>query len=201
MAYCTASALRAYLSDDMGLEHDDLLTDLIERAQQVIDTQTGRTFEADADTTRYVDYAHVDGSTLYLDADLCSITSVVNNADGGAAAETLEVDKDYIPLPRHETPYYAIKLLASSGRAWKYTNDPENAVSITGRWAYSTTAPADVVQACIVLAGWMYRRRDAIGTDTDRPLATGDGVVILDASVPSLVKDVIRRYRRVSLWG
>ena len=36
-----------------------------------------------------------------------------------------------------------------------------DAISITGRWAWSLTAPPDIAQACARLAAFLYKQRDA----------------------------------------
>ena len=82
MAYTDVSTLKQYLGIT-GNTDDALLSSLITRAQAAIDTYTGRTFEASADTTKYFDclppYVHgyeLTWTTLGL--DLCQITSVTN---------------------------------------------------------------------------------------------------------------------------
>jgi hypothetical protein len=192
MAYATLAQLRAYLKLGATETADDaLLTDLLARAQQAIDTFCARTFEASADTTRYCDADRdVDGYRLVLDADLCAITSVVNG-NGETIAAT-----DYVTEPRNRTPYYAITLKASKGNVWEYDSDPENAIAITGKWAYATTAPADITHACIRLAAFIYRQKDS-QNDVDRPLITGDGVTILPSALPRDVQQLLSPYRRV----
>lgn len=198
MAYCTAAQVKTYLGGTWGSGDDTLLGDLIDRAQAMIEAETNRVFEASADSTRNFDVSvDVAGDWLYFDEDLATTpTTVTNNADGGANAETLTAGTHYVLYPRNETPYHSMKLLSSGNKSWTYTDDPELGITIEGKWAYSTTAPDDIVQACIQLAAWLYRRRSSVGTDGDRPLATGDGVVIMDASIPSIVKAVIRKYRK-----
>ena len=192
MAYATLAQLRAYLKlGAIETADDALLADLLVRAQQAIDTYCARTFEASVDSTRYFDAERdVDGYRLLLDTDLCAITSVVNG-NGETIAST-----DYVTEPRNRTPYYAIILKASKGNVWEYDDDPENAIAITGKWAYSITAPADITHACIRLAAFMYRQKDS-QSDVDRPLITGDGVTILPSALPRDVQQLLLPYRRV----
>lgn len=192
MAYATAAQLKTYLGITSSGD-DSLLSDLIDRAQAIIEQYTRRTFEAAADSTRYFDAAEdVDGATLLLDEDLCAITSIING-DGVAVASG-----EYVTEPRNETPYYAIRLLSSSNKAWEYTDDgdPENAISITGRWAYSTTPPNDIVHATIRLAAFLYRQKES-NADIDRPITTADGGMILPSAIPADVRALLDRYRKL----
>lgn len=189
MAYTTTAAVKAYLGET-GADDDDLLDALVEAAQAWIDAHTGRTFEASADITRYLDCAApvVDGRRLYLDADLCAITSITNG-DGVAVAAT-----DYVTQPRNETPYYAIDLLSSKGVYWTYGDDPENAITIVGKWAYSATVPNTIAQAAKRLAAYLYRQKDAGVFDvTAMPEA---GVITVPQGMPKDVKLLLQPYLR-----
>ena len=192
MAYCSLAQLKAYVG---ATDNDDdaLLTDCITRAEAVIDRATKRTFEASADSTRTFDAQQdVAGRTLYLDADLCAITSITNG--DGAAITALQV----VSEPRNHAPYYALTLKASTGLAWTYETDPEDAISVTGRWAYSTTPPADIEQACVRLAAWLYRQKDS-SSDLDRPMVSMDGATLLPAQIPADVQRMLQPYVRVAI--
>ena len=192
MAYCSLAQLKAYVG---ATDNDDdaLLTDCITRAEAVIDRATKRRFEATADSTRTFDAQQdVAGRTLYLDADLCAITSITNG--DGAAITALQV----VSEPRNHAPYYALTLKASTGLAWTYETDPEDAISVTGRWAYSTTPPADIEQACVRLAAWLYRQKDS-SSDLDRPMVSMDGATLLPAQIPADVQRMLQPYVRVAI--
>lgn len=189
MAYTTTAAVKAYLGET-GADDDDLLDALVEAAQAWIDLHTGRTFEASEDSTRYFDCVRgvVDGRRLWLDRDLCAITSVTNG-DSTAIGAT-----DYATQPRNETPYYAIDLLASKGTYWTFTTDVENAIAIVGKWAYSESAPNAVVQAAKRLAAYMYRQKDANVFDTTAfPEA---GVITVPQGMPRDVRLLLAPYVR-----
>lgn len=199
MAYATLVELKTY-ADFQDSDDDDLLTDLIESAQAIIDLFTGRTFETDSDdATRTFDAVEdVDGRTLFLDEDLAALTSITNG-DGTSYADS---DGVFVTEPRNSTPYWGITLKASAGLYWQNDSDgdPEDAISMTGKWAYSTTAPADIKQACIRLASWLYKMRESDET-ADRPLLTGDGVTIMPARLPGDAVDILKRYRRLKVAG
>jgi uncharacterized phiE125 gp8 family phage protein len=189
MAYCTVEGLKAYLGVSDSAD-DALLATLIGAAQAAIDAQTGRTFEAAADSVRYLDArADVRGAVLWLDADCAAITSIVNG-DG------VEVTANqYVTDPRNGTPIYAVRLLGSSGIAWTGGNDNENAVAVTGKWAFSLTAPADIVQACTRLAAFYYRQKDNMG-DGDRAIIAG-GATVLPVALPKDMLALLAPYKRL----
>lgn len=188
--YCSLEQLKAYVGAATAND-DSLLTDCIVRAQSVIESVTRRVFECAADSTRTLDaVADVAGRTLYLDADLCQITSITNG-DGSAVSPAQIVGE-----PRNATPYYALTLKGSTGLAWTYTSDPEDAISIVGRWAYSVLPPGDIEQACVRLAGWLYRQKDS-SSDLYRPTVSADGATLLPARLPRDIEYLLAAYRRV----
>jgi hypothetical protein len=188
--YCTTAQLKTYTGIE-GSGDDVLLADCILRAQTMMDRFTRRTFECPVDTTRTFDaVCDVVGRELWLDTDLCAITSITNG-DGAAVSAASVVSE-----PRNATPYYALTLKASSGLAWTYTTDPEDAISITGRWAYSITPPADIEQACVRLAAWLYRQKDS-SADLDRPMVSADGATLMPMQIPHDVLAILAPYKRV----
>lgn len=189
MAYTDLTSLKRYLGIS-STNDDTLLGECIARAQALIDDYTGRTFEAAADTTRTFDAVDdVDGRLLYLDEALCQITSVTNG-DGVVVAAS-----EYTTQPRNETPYHALKLLASSGKAWQYEDDHEDAISIVGRWAWSVTAPTAIVQATIRLAAYLYHQKDN-AQELDRTVVAG-GNVLLPSELPRDLTQMLDYYRRL----
>lgn len=186
--YTDATTLKRYLGISSSSD-DTLLGECIARAQALIDDYTGRAFEAAADTTRTFDaVADVNGPLLYVDEDLCQITSVTNG-DGVVVAAN-----EYTTQPRNETPYYALRLLASSGKAWTYEDDHEDAISIVGRWAWSVTAPTAIAQAAIRLASYLYRQKDS-ANDLDRAVVVGNST-LLPSDLPSDLVQILDAYRR-----
>lgn len=203
MAYINATSLKAYMkvtsSDD-----DTQFTLAADRAQHIIEEYTNRVFEAPADTTRYytpiVDRSYygmgydgslIDAYTLDLRWDLCQLTSITNG--DGTSIPTNQVV--FQPLNVIPTNYLHIK--TSSGYYWNYTGSPEGSVAVTGRFAYSITAPANIVAAALRIGAYLYRQRD--GTpDTDRPIVSADGVVLAAPRIPADVAEMLRSYKRRS---
>ena len=168
----------------------------IARAQAYIDQYEGFTFEASADSTRYFDAAsirrggNVEGLRLYFKDWICATPTTVTNGDTTVIASTY-----YVKEPRNAAPYYAITLLGSSGYTWegKSSGDTENAITVVGKFAYSTTAPADIVHATLRLSLWYYRQRDS-STDLDRPMLA-EGVTILPSQIPADVTAILDAYK------
>jgi hypothetical protein len=188
MAYCSLADLRQYL--DLGDEpgQDALLVRFIEEAQSIVESATGKTFEARADTTRALHAVDdVDGSVLYLRGKLAVLTSVVNGNGVSVSGSA------YVALPRGG-PFTQLILKASSGLTWRYTTDPAGAISVTGRWADTATPPADIRAATRVIAAWLYRRRDQ-GPDFDNAsVSTTAGVVLTPPSLPREARVILDRY-------
>jgi hypothetical protein len=191
MPYITTGQLGSYLGITTPSAADTVqLAGFIASAQAIIERRTGRTFEATADTTRYFDaYRDVDYDMLWLNGDLCQITTVTN---GNGVALTAA---QYVTEPRFHTPYYALRLRSDAGITWTYSTQHENSIAIVGRWAYSLSAPADVQQVTLRLASWLYRQKDS-GAEIDRPLLAGDGSVILPATLPGDALAMLRPYVR-----
>lgn len=192
MSYATLAQLKEYLGIPTATTSDDaLLTRLLSSAQAIIDAHTQRTFEAAADATKTFDAdIDVSGLMLFLQAeDLCAVTSVVN---GDGATVTSD---QYVTEPRTTTPYYALKLKSSSGLSWTYEDDPENAITVTGKWAYSATAPADIVHAAIRVAAWLYRQKDSTA-DLDRHIISSDGIPLAPSRLPNDITALLAPYVR-----
>ena len=196
MAYTDAATLKTYLGVSAATD-DTLLTALIARAQAAIDVYTGRTFEAAADSTRYFTVGRDTlGRMLYFDQDLAAITTVVTNADDGSGGDSLATT-DYITHPRNRTPYHSIEIVSSSAYDWTYTLDPTGGITVAGKWAYSTSAPNDIVHACVRLAAYYYRQKDAGVFDTT---AIPDiGIIQIPQGMPRDVQLILNPYVRASI--
>lgn len=197
--YTTTAAVKAELKIT-DTSDDTLIGGYVTLAQRIIEAPkplgTGRVFEVTSDTTRYLD-APADASNRTLDgplyvlllpSDLCAITSIVNG-DGVAVAAA-----DYVTEPRVSTPYFAIRLKSGTGLTWTAGTSPEGAIAVTGKWAYSLTAPADIQRCATRLAAWCYRARDSAGAGGfDRDIKTDEGL-ILGAKMPRDIRQIIETY-------
>lgn len=194
MAYASTADIKLYRGIATASTKDDtLLGVILGAAQKQIEIYCGRVFEAPTTaSTKYFDAIRDvadDGMTLLLDEDIASI-SAVQNGDG-----TTIVAADYVTEPRNRTPYWAIKLKMGGSQCWTYDDTPENAIEVKGKWAYSTSAPADIKQATIRLAAYMYAQKDASVFDvTAYPDA---GVMQIPQGMPKDVKQILDPYRRL----
>ena len=190
--YIDATVLKEY-GGVSGAADNALITALITRAQKYIESYTGRTFEASTNTTRRFTIGEdTDGRLLYLDNDLCSIDAIVTNADG--ASQTTLTASEYVTHPRNITPYYAIELLPSGNKSWEYTDDPQMGITVSGKWAYSTSAPDDIKHACVRLVNYFYHQKDSGVYDvTAIPDA---GVITVPQGIPRDIKIILDTYKR-----
>lgn len=189
MAYVSTANFKLY-KNIVGASDDTVINMLIAQAQKMVETHTGRVFEASANTTRTFDAMNdVDGDLLYFDRDLYSINSVTNG-DGVVVAAS-----EYVTEPRNGPPYYAIRLKNSSDVVWTYDTDAENAIAISGMWAYSLTAPEDVQWATLRLASYLYEQRKNAG-ELDRPVAISNNMTMLPSRLPKDVADTLIHYVR-----
>lgn len=192
MTYTTVADVKAYLGLKTAVD-DALLASLVASAQKAIETHTRRVFESSADSIRYFSPGiDSQGARLLLDRDLCAITSIITNADGTSPV-TLTTAQ-YFTLPRNNTPYWGIEIAQSSSQSWRYSSDVQAGIKITGKWAYSLTAPADIVQACLRLAGYYYRQKDAQVFDTTS--IPEQGVMVIPQGIPKDVKLLLEPYVR-----
>lgn len=199
MAYITATDLKNYMKIN-GNSDDTQLALFADRAQHVVDSYTHRVFEwAGAGTVKkFTPVSYLDGGDLY---DMYTLSlglhefyelTSITNGDGVAISTS-----DVVLLPQNITPKYAVRIKSSANKTWTYTTTIEESVSITAKWAYSASAPADIVQAALRIGAYLYRQRD--GTpDSDRPIVSADGVVLSAPRIPSDVLELLRPYRRRS---
>lgn len=190
MAYTDNTSVKTYLGITTTTD-DTFLTALIARAQAAIDSYCRQTFEASGDTTRYFDPTlDACGRTLHLDYPLCAITSVTNGDSSTVSSS------DYVKEPRNVTPWRALTLKSNSSVSWTYTDTPENSIAIVGKWAYSTSAPNDIVHATIRLTAYLYRQKNN-STDLDRPVVIGDNAMLLPPDLPKDLMRLLAPYRRL----
>lgn len=202
MAYIDLASVKAELNIPTATTTDDsLLTGYITIAQRTIEAPppvgTGRVFEYSSDTTRYLDAPATpsgdpDGASYVLPlwdvGDLCAITTVTNG-DGIVIPSTA-----YITNPRYKTPYFELRLKRYSGYLWDYSSTNEAAIAITGRWSYSTTAPADISRAALRMVVWLYRSKD--NANADQTVQTDQGI-ILPNKLPNDIAQILAGYRSV----
>lgn len=188
MAYVTLDDVKGFLGVS-GTGDDTLILALIDAAQEMVDQFCDRCFEASVDEVRVFDcvYPTVIGRDLFLDADLCAVTEVVNG-DGSVVMADEYVTQPVTP------PFFALRLLDASQKVWTYAASPDGALQVTGRWAATITPPPVVVHATRELVAWLYRSYDRQGggeqgTAPAAPMA---------APLPAVVTTLLEPWRRVA---
>jgi len=190
VAYISLAEAKAYL-DVAALTDDALISDLIDEAQAWLEQETGRVFEAATESRYYDATLDAENGELWLDKDLWSVTSITSN-DG-----TTYTTSDYVLHPVNDRPYYMIKIRSDSTRAWDYDDYPEKAITVTGRWGYSSSAPVDVQLAIKELVSYLYHERSSHTFDVQ--VMPGEGVMVVPQGFPRRALRTVQRYRRYSL--
>ncbi len=195
--YCTLSEFKSFITSpgtaiSADIPDDSAIESIIESVSRYIDSETSRKFYARTAETRL--QSLWDSRTLYLDDDLLSITAGgLLNGDGTAVPTT-----EYKLLPLNGSPKYAIRMNPGSSYFWETDSDgdPVGAVSVTGSWGYSATAPDDIRLACLNISKGVYNRRYGENQSSDSTITAG-GVVITPKDVPALAMRTLNSYRRI----
>ena len=209
MAYTTTALVKTYLGVTSSSD-DALIGTLIVRAQAMVDKHTARTFEASTDVTKYFDSVmNVDapinrrgylvrdsyGTTLYFSEglELAQAPTTVTNGD----ATVLVLNTDFVTEPVNTAPYFGLAMMTSSSNVWTQaaSGASQRAVSVLGRWAYSVSAPDDIVAATIRLVSFMYRQRES-NADLDRAISVSDGMVLHPSKIPADIATILLPYKR-----
>jgi len=190
MAYIELADLRGYHGISLTTD-DDLLQQAIDNAQSYIESQTNRRFEANTET-RYFDRSARDehnSRILHLGSDLLTVTTLTN----GDSSSTVIGSTKYWLLDRNEgPPYHQFELKQDIADYWQW--DTDYWVSVLGTWGYSAHPPADIVQACMGLAAYLYRQKDAQIFETTAVLESG--ALVIPQGIPATVTRIINRYKR-----
>lgn len=194
MAYASTALVKTYLGITTATD-DTLIGTLITRAQSMLDNYTHRTFEVTSDTTKYFNaYADRRQHDLWFTEGLELATNPTTITNGDLTV--LTVNTHCVMLPANTAPYYGIQILWSAQMQWVQTNagDPQRAISVVGKWGYSTTPPDDIVAATIRLVSFLYRQRES-SADMDRPVSVADGMVLLPGRLPADIAAILEPYR------
>ena len=197
MAYLASSDIKDYGGIPATDTADDAeLTAIIARAQTYIEEYTGRVFSASSasESTHYFTVGQDTGTRiLWLDGDLNTLGSNGITIGSDTLATT-----DYTTRPRNARPYYAIKLNANSPLTWDNPTsdgDYEDAITVSGQWAYSSDVPNDIKQAMLRLVKWYYKQGRVTDEVADRPIITESGVVVMPSQIPADITEILERYR------
>lgn len=187
--YLEVEELKQYLNLN-NTSQDEIIESMILASQDYVEHKTHRIFASEADDTRYFNPltdAYGGSRVLRINEDLISITSITNG-DGEVVSSS---DYSLIQIKNH---IIEVSLKRSTGLFWTYDEDPENAITIVGRWAYSLTPPNDIVQATKRLASYLFWQKDN-ANDLDRPFILGQ-ITAMPPAMPRDVERILGRYIR-----
>jgi len=180
--YCNVEELQAAIDPEgaasfAGGDRENMEI-AIEAASRWIDEYCGTWFYASSETRYYTADWH---DLVYID-DLLSVTTLKTDDNGDGVHETTWAATDYIPEPRNNPlrsrPYRQLRVNVNGVNA--FPRDVVDGVEITGSFGYSTAAPLNVKQACLLIAHRLYRRKDAIFGVAGTP---GLGVTVIQAKI------------------
>lgn len=199
MSYAALADFKSYITEMSGgiqttytTAENTVLQQFLDQADAEIDAYTGRSFGQGANNhTHYYTKDDVDDKTLFLDADLVSITTLTNG-DGTVIAST-----DYWLLPMnasvtsqnaYDGSYYAVQL--KDGHSWEFSTDGR--ISINGRWGWMQGAPTEIIRAAMRLAYWYWAKRNQTGATE----VLGEQLSQQSDAYPADVLKVLDRYTR-----
>jgi len=198
--YATIAEIKAALSEagmTSNAEDDAVIGGMIETASRHIDNETRRRFySTSADETRY--YQAANNERVYTD-DILTVTTLKTDDDGDRTYETTWASTDYDLCPTNALtdgePYTFIELAPNGTQSFP---THRKGIQIVGTFGFSTSAPADIKQACISIVVSLYQSRRGVGMQGVATV-TGAGVVITPKDVPQLAASIIAH--RTRYWA
>jgi len=199
MSYATLADFKSYISEMTGgiqttftTAENTLLQQFLDQADAEIDAQTGRSFGQGANNhTHYYTEDDIDDDTLYLDADLVSVTTLTNG-DGTVISSAnywlLPMNASVTGQNGYDGSFWGIKLKSASD--WQTPTDGR--ISVNGRWGFMQGAPLDVVRAAMRIAYWYWTKRNQTGSTE----IAGAELTQQSDSYPADVRIVFERYKR-----
>lgn len=159
--YCTAADLATYLTVS-AVSYADDLANAINTASREIDGWCARRFYADTNATART-YWTKDPQVLMID-DAWTITSVkTSSGDDGTYDTTWTVGTDLVAEPLNGIAD-GLTGLPTWRLRWTTPTLPTNSklpnVQVTAKWGWATV-PEPVRQACLIIAGELFKLREA----------------------------------------
>lgn len=182
------------ISDVTEQESDAQLESVIEAISRWIDFATERRFYA-ASETRY--YTAEWSDSLDID-DLLSVTTLKTD-DGSRAYGATWLTTDYDLAPFNAVldgkPYTLIEIAPAGAQSFPLLS---KGVELVGSFGYSVTAPAGIVEACLLAGERLARRKDAIFGVTGSG-GLGQLRAILDSD-PDVAR-LLAPFKRLAVFG
>lgn len=183
-AYCTIAQVKTSLNI-AGSQDDTLLTRIVSGASDWIDRHCGwgdSGFQP-SETTRYYDFRSLDeGGDLFLGFPLLTLASLLSGA--GVAISTADAQLH----PLNATRFYRIHLKTSD---WAISSS-EDRITVVGKFGYSLLPPSAVVEAAVMLSGWLLKRYQAALQDNS--ISPELGTVLYGSSMPKQVVEILRQF-------
>jgi hypothetical protein len=192
VSYVTLAELRDWLlpMGDVITSDDVRLQRALDAAMRQIDLATGRSFTLTTATKQF----YPTNTSLVDVLDLVSVTSLKTDTSGNGSFTTTFASTDYQLLPLNEPRFQQVVTVPTSSQAFILGR----LVQIAGSWGYVDAGgapPADIRQACLLLASRYVTRKSApLGI-----LETMGAFSKLSASDPD-VAALLRRYLLPDSW-
>jgi hypothetical protein len=135
------------------------------------------------------DGAGINASVTTVTVSAVSGSDIYNVANRFQEQQLLKIESEYLYVTAVNNPANTLTVIRGMNGTTAATHANGTTISI-----FQTMH--DIVAAMRVLVTHQYRRRDSIGEETDRPLVTGDGVLIMPSSLPAEVKSRLKQYMR-----
>jgi hypothetical protein len=187
--YATLVEAKARL-DIVGDSQNATIEQMIEAASRQIDGWCGRSFFVET-ATRTLTASYPD--VLELDRDLLTVTSIATDADGSRTYATAWAAADY---DLGDGPPYG--LIYTSPVGAQAFPVGRGTVRVTGTWGYAAEVPHAIREACLLLVGRLFKRRDApfgVAGSADH------GQLLTLPGMDPDVKQLLMPYRRFGLVG
>lgn len=178
---------------------DTSLTQKLNAAIAFVERECGRVFVAASRTVTFNcrrPFVSPDKLTLNLFQDLVSVTTLTNG-DGVVISSTYYELLPYSKGLTTALPFHQIRLLDWSGYRFA-ASTTGGGIAVAGSWGYSAACPADVFQAIMDLAGYLYRQRSSGQSGPVQVVNRGTALATEAGKLPESVLAVIQSYRRVS---
>lgn len=150
--YATLAEVKDYINEKTN-NHDSRLEKAIEAASRAIDEITGRTFFTSNSAKRLTAQF---SDCIYM-PEAVAITSVKTDTNRDRTYATTLTTSNY--ETNGESPITTLMIRPDSS-VYFLTGNLD--VEITADWGYSSTAPHNIREACILAAARLFYRRNAV---------------------------------------
>lgn len=159
-----AAGATVTITDVSDVVDDATLESVVTAISRAIDNATGRRFYRNAaDETRYYTLGDGDGGTFFCPDDIGTITTLKTDSDGDRTYEDTWTATDYDLMPYNAAldgwPYLWIEVTPEGDYSFPAM---AKGIEIDGKFGFSSTAPATITEACLLMAEKLFKRKDLI---------------------------------------